>query len=351
MHVAFRYADKVAGLVGGNADFHGPGIRQPDVFCGKAKHPAGDIQRILAALQHAHHPVNGSVGVRIPHGFMKRGNQVVVLLAVLVVHQALPAQALGQGFLGHLDAVLAHFTVEHDHFQGAQGTAGVAVAEVGNGPQGAVRQGHMLFPEAALVLQGTLKQQQDVFPAQGLQHEDLAPGQERAVHLEGRILGGGADQHDAALLHKGKESVLLRLVKAVDFVHKHDSPYAEGPVFLSFDHHLADFLDAARHGGKIDEICPGGQGDDPCQGGFPDTGRSPEDHGGNQVGGNQPAQDFPGADQMLLSGDFVQCPGTHAGSQGLSCFRNAFGKQGRFIHGGSLLLYNMKRLYPKAGKW
>ncbi|MNY81932.1 hypothetical protein D3C86_2237570 [compost metagenome] len=51
-----------------------------------------------------------------------------------------------------------------------------------------------------------------------MEHEYLAAGQERRVDLEGRILRRRTDQGDAALLHERQKSILLRLVKAVDFV-------------------------------------------------------------------------------------------------------------------------------------
>ena len=137
----------------------------------------------------------------------------------------------------------------------------------------------MVPAETALIRQRPAEQGQDVFLRQGLQHENLAPGKKRAVDLEGRILRRGADEHDAALFHKRKEGVLLGLVETVDFVHEDDGAHAVGPVFLGLEHDLADFLNAAGDGGKIDEGGLRLQGDDPGEGRFPDPGRAPEDHG------------------------------------------------------------------------
>ena len=50
------------------------------------------------------------------------------------------------------------------------------------------------------------------------QHQHLAARQQRAVDLERRILGGGADEEHRAVFHVGKEGVLLALVKAVNLV-------------------------------------------------------------------------------------------------------------------------------------
>jgi hypothetical protein len=57
---------------------------------------------------------------------------------------------------------------------------------------------------------------------QRLQHEHLRAREQRRVHLERRVLGGGADQHDVAGLDARQERVLLRLVEAVDLVDEDD---------------------------------------------------------------------------------------------------------------------------------
>ena len=176
MHAALRHADEVAGLVGRHADLHRPGIRQPHVLGGEAQHPPRDVQGILSALQHPRHPVYGGVRVGVAHGFVQRGDQVVVLLSVPVVHQAFPPQALGQNLVGHLDALLPGDPVQHDHLQGAQGAAGVAVAEIGDGLQRPFADGNPVPPESPLVRQRPPQQRQDVLPPECLQHKHLAPG-------------------------------------------------------------------------------------------------------------------------------------------------------------------------------
>ena len=57
---------------------------------------------------------------------------------------------------------------------------------------------------------------------QRVQREHAAPGQKGRYHLEGRILGGGADEYNGAVLHVGEHGVLLCLVEAVDLVHEQD---------------------------------------------------------------------------------------------------------------------------------
>ena len=59
-----------------------------------------------------------------------------------------------------------------------------------------------------------------------LEDEDAGAREERGVELEGRVLGGGADQRDGAVLHHRQEGVLLGAVEAVDFVDEEERPLA-----------------------------------------------------------------------------------------------------------------------------
>ena len=55
---------------------------------------------------------------------------------------------------------------------------------------------------------------------QRLQHEDFAAGEKRRIDFKRRVFGRRADQDDAAALDKWEESILLRLVKAVNLIDK-----------------------------------------------------------------------------------------------------------------------------------
>src|SRR5262249_54673150 len=81
--------------------------------------------------------------------------------------------------------------------------------------------------------------------------------QERGVDLERGVLGGGADQHDCALLHVGQEGVLLRLVESVDLVdEQHGRPPAARALGFRVGRDLADLLPAGEHGGEGGEGGP-----------------------------------------------------------------------------------------------
>ena len=62
-----------------------------------------------------------------------------------------------------------------------------------------------------------------------LQHVHCRARQQRAVHFEGRVLGGGADEGQQALLDKRQEGVLLGLVEAVHFIHEQNGARPAAP--------------------------------------------------------------------------------------------------------------------------
>ncbi len=77
-------------------------------------------------------------------------------------------------------------------------------------------------------------------------------------------------------------------------------------------HDLLDFLDAGKHGGKLDELGLGDVGDDLGERGLAGAGRAPENHRSRVVALDLHAQRFAGADQVLLADEFVERAGTHA---------------------------------------
>jgi hypothetical protein len=104
--VAFGRAEEVHGVAGGEAEVEGFGRGEADVFDGHADDAAGDVHGVFAGLQHAAEPVEGGVGVGVADGFVQRGDDVVVLLALFVVEQ----DAALQGFGGDRGLVVMIFS-------------------------------------------------------------------------------------------------------------------------------------------------------------------------------------------------------------------------------------------------
>ena len=92
----------------------------------------------------------------------------------------------------------------------------------------------------------------------GLQHEDLRARQQRRVHLERRVLGRRADEHDVARLDARQERVLLRLVEAMDFVDEQDRAAAASRAAIRSASAItvADLLDPREHRAERDEVRP-----------------------------------------------------------------------------------------------
>ena len=91
--LSLRAAEEVIGVLRGERERKRPGIGEPYVFRRDPHQAPGNVQRVLAAGEHARQPVQRAFHVRAPHRFVQRRDQVVVLLTALVVFR----EALLQG--------------------------------------------------------------------------------------------------------------------------------------------------------------------------------------------------------------------------------------------------------------
>ena len=306
VHRALGHADEVARLIGRDRDLKRAGVRHAHILAGKAGDAPRDIERVLARLEHAREPVDRSVRIRVAHGFVQGGDQVVVLLAGLVVQQRFFGDALLERIARDRDRAAVCIPVEHDHFERGQRSARVPVCEVCDRLEHIGFDLDFLPAEAARVGERAGEQGSELVRRQRVQHEHLAARQQRTVDLERRVLGRRADQDDAPFLDKGQEGVLLGLVEAVDLIHEHDRALAEAAVVLRLLHDLPDLLDAAGDGGKVDERGLGAVGDDAGERGLAHAGRAPEDHGADAVALDQAAQHLALAQQVGLAGEFLK---------------------------------------------
>ena len=115
---------------------------------------------------------------------------------------------------------------------------------------------------------------------QRLEHIDRGPREQRAVHLERRVLGGRADEGDQAALDVRQEGVLLRLVEAVHLVDEEDGAAARAARARPAArlHRLADVLHAGEHRRERDELGVEGLRHQARERGLARAGRSPQDH-------------------------------------------------------------------------
>ena len=166
--------------------------------------------------------------------------------------------------------------------------------------------------EPLLVSQRPLEQQDDLFFGQRLENVNPAAGEQRRYDLEGGIFRGRADQADVALLHVRQESILLRLIEAVNLVDENDGARAVLPRPLGVGHHLLDFLDPSEDGGELDELRLGHVRDDLRQRGFARARRAPENQRARIVALDLRVQRLARSDEVLLPDKFVQRARTHA---------------------------------------
>ena len=133
------------------------------------------------------------------------------------------------------------------------------------------------------------------------QDEDLGAGEERGVQLERGVLGGGADEDDGALLHQGKEAVLLGAVEAVDLVDEQQRGPALGMAQAGGLEDLLEVGDAGEDGADLDEGGVGRGGEEAGDGGLADAGRAPEDGRAERAGGEHVAERGARAEQVVLA--------------------------------------------------
>ncbi len=233
-----------------------------DVFGREAHEPARDVQRILAGFDHAREPVDRGIGIAVAHRLVQRRDEVVVLLAGLVVEQRAALNRL-------LDAVDvstrrsavaavtgAAATLSSSRFSATRASP---LAYTAIAPTRSVVDDELRSPPRprSASVRARVEDGRHLLGRQAAQHEHLRSRQQRRVDLERRVLGRRADEHDVAGLDARQERVLLRLVEAVNLVDEDDRPAAgRPPEPLGLAHHLADFLDAGEHGAERDEPAP-----------------------------------------------------------------------------------------------
>ena len=75
------HAKEMHRLFGGDGHSEPLGIRVPDILRSEAHESSGNVEGILARLDHSGQPVHGRVRITVSHRLVQRGNQVVVLFA------------------------------------------------------------------------------------------------------------------------------------------------------------------------------------------------------------------------------------------------------------------------------
>ena len=142
-----------------------------------------------------------------------------------------------------------------------------------------------------------------------LEHQHAGARQERRVELEGRVLGGGANQHDGAVLHHRQEGVLLRPVEAVDLVDEKQRAGAGLAPGAGRVEHLLQVGDAGEDRRDLLEMQLGRFRQQPRHGGLAGAGRSPEHQRAERAGLQHARERAVGPEQMVLAHDVGELGG------------------------------------------
>ena len=135
----------------------------------------------------------------------------------------------------------------------------------------------------------------------------LRSREQRAVDLEVRVLGRGADQRQEPFLDGRQQRVLLRLVEAVDLVQEENrAPARAAETLACAGEHLADVLDRRGDGGELLELGARGLGDDAGERRLAGARRPVEDRGANPVLGDREPQGGVLAEHVLLPDELVE---------------------------------------------
>src|SRR5262249_56977329 len=98
------------------------------------------------------------------------------------------------------------------------------------------------------------------------EHQHRRTRQKCGVQLERRVVGGGADQDDGAVLHMRQEGILLRAVEAMDLVDEQKRAASLlAPCFGRVEY-LAQIRDAGMNGRQLLEMMVGHFGKQPRHG-------------------------------------------------------------------------------------
>ena len=187
------------------------------------------------------------------------------------------------------------------------------------------------------------QEREHVLLVQRAQLVDPAAGQERRVHLEVRVLGRRAHEHDEAVLDRGEQRVLLRLVEAMDLVEEEDRALAARlePVLRPVEHG-ADLRPPGVDRRRLLERGPRVHREQPRQRRLPRARRPVEDHRVRPALLDRGAQRRAAAEEVLLAHELAQRPRPHAGGERLRGSVGAIRPRRRLLHLEQLTFHSGK---------
>ena len=151
------------------------------------------------------------------------------------------------------------------------------------------------------------------------EHEQHRPRQQRTHQAHARVLRGGCDQRDPAVLHRRQQDILLGLGEPVDLVDEQDSALtAHAPDLACLLDGRPDVLHPGADRRQCDEPAPGHLRGESGQCRLPGPRWAPEDHTGGRVRiTEQGPQGRRRSQQVRLPDDLIHSGRTDPGRQRL----------------------------------
>ena len=138
--------------------------------------------------------------------------------------------------------------------------------------------------------------------SEALKLKDGGPAQDCVKHVKIRILRGGRDQRDLAVFNMLQKSLLLLFVEGLNLVQIEQYP-VWGQHGVQLRNNRLDVRRGGRRGVELKELSIRLLGDDICHGCLAGPRGTVEDQVRHRAGVDNPAQDSPFAQNMILAVD------------------------------------------------
>ena len=246
--------------------------------------------------------MEGGIGIRAPKGLHESGENVIMLISVLIIaHGTL----LGDGgsILCCDNAAVLRRGKEHLH--GIHGLSHIPAAGLADACCGAGGKDHWMLPPR--IGDGRC-------PGNGLFHLGRRNGlelkhrgtaQHSPENTEIRVFCGRGNEGDAPVLHKLQQALLLLFVEILDLVEieQHSAGSEEGVQLVD---NLLDIPDAGRGGVELSEGTAGALGNDAGHRGLARAGGTVKNHIGDGAAEDYAPQHAVFPQNMLLPDHIVQ---------------------------------------------
>ncbi len=288
-----------------------PGIRQAHIF-GRADHDApGNKGWFLTAIDHTRQVVKRRIRVAPPHTFDESGNDIVMVVPILIIRRSPLTGHLGDFLRRQGAAIRKHGA---GLFQKIQRHPRVAAGVGGNQGQCVLRGPIVMNPQPPLLVSERPPQDRnDGLIGQRFQMNEPHTGKQRPIDFEIGILCGSADQNERAVFHIGKQHILLALVEAMNFIDENNgAPAIVRELLLRLHHHIANIFDAAGRGIHLHETTLRHLRNHRSDGGLPAPRRSEQEKRRDRILLDHAIQKRLPPDGRLLPHDLIEPPRPHA---------------------------------------